>query len=241
MESTSYLPGMSFQQNLREGQLRSVDAARENGRTSLNIQLPTGYGKTITACAIYSSLKDAGRVNRLLYIVPTSAQLDQFVMDGKSDLLFSGVDGSRVICDVSYSATSAIKQHRTNKSQVFACTVQSLTNARGIIWDTIIEMMDTGRWMVCIDEYHHYGIDAHWGKQISKLNFAFRLAMSATPYRKDKDSAFGDPDVVVSYRDAVKQKAVKPLECHSYVYRVDAIGVDGSVRTYTTDELIEEA
>ena len=44
----------------------------------------------------------------------------------------------------------------------------------------------------------------------------FVLAMSATPYRKDQDEAFGKPDIEVSYREAaVKEGVLKRLECHS--------------------------
>jgi hypothetical protein len=64
--------------------------------------------------------------------------------------------------------------------------------------------------------------------------------MSATPYRPGDDSAFGKPDVTVTYRRAVKENAVKPLMCHGYTYRVDAID-NGDVVSYTTQELTDKA
>ena len=47
--------------------------------------------------------------------------------------------------------------------------------------------------------------------------------MSATPNRPGDDSAFGKPDVSVTYRRAVLEGSVKPMQCHAYTYRIDAI------------------
>ena len=242
MEPTSNMPRVSFRKKLRSGQRECIEKAAEQERTSLNAQLPTGYGKTFTAAAVFSILCQQGRVNRLLYIVPSKAQLDQFVSDGRSDFWAASLEGNTFVIDIARNPTDALKRHRNNINQIYACTIQGLTNKRSILWDTVVNLMSQGRWMIVIDEYHHYGLDAHWGIEIAKLNFVFRFAMSATPYRKDDDSAFGVPDVIVPYRIAVKEKAIKQLECHSYVYRVDTIDeTTGDVRTYTTDEIREEA
>jgi len=239
MESTSTLFPMPFQQTLREGQRQVVDFAQRHGVSEVNAQLPTGYGKTYTACSVYAVLKQQGRVNRVLYIVPSTGQLEQFVQDGASDLMNAGVDGSLAVVDVGYTGAVSIKHHRQDKAQVFAVTVQALTSGRA--WDTCRALMETGRWMVVVDEYHHYGLDAHWGRMVSKLNYVFRLAMSATPYRPDNDSAFGEPHVRLCYRNAVEEGRVKPLRLHSYVYRVDLVEAGGNVVSYTTEQLAAEA
>jgi len=242
MESTSSVHGLSLRKTPRKGQsavLKKI--ASDPDMATLNVQLPTGYGKTFAAALAYSYLKSIGKVNRMLYIVPTRAQLEQFVMDGKGDLKDAGVSGPKNVCDINYSPVVAIRQNRNDKTQVFATTVQALTNHGKTTWDLCAELMHQGLWMVVIDEYHHYGIDAHWGRETAKLKYNFRLTMSATPHRMNNDSAFGKPDIITTYREAVEEKAVKPLECHSYIYRIDAIMKDGEVKTYTTSELVEEA
>ena len=217
--------------------------ALKPGRTRLCAKLPTGYGKTFTAACVYSSLQAQGLVDRLLYLVPSTGQLDQFVSDGDSDLEAASVQGSHYICDIAFSgAAQAIKQHRKGSHQVFACTIQGLSSAgTGAI---VQSLMESGRWMICVDEYHHYGEDKTWGKSVLKLErlpqCKYLLAMSATPYRPDADSAFGEPEVAVSYRDAVKEKAVKPMTCHSYTYKIDAIE-EGDVVSYTTGEIVDAA
>lgn len=217
--------------------------ASEPGRSRLCAKLPTGYGKTFTASCVYSTLQASGLVDRLLYLVPSTAQLDQFVNDGHADLNAACVDGSHFICDIAFSgAAQAVKQHRQGTHQVFACTIQGLSAAgTGAI---VRSLMESGRWMICVDEYHHYGEEKTWGKTVLQLErlpqVKFLLAMSATPYRPDDDSAFGEPDVSVSYQNAVREHAVKPMTCHSYTYKIDAIE-NGDVVSYTTGEIVREA
>jgi superfamily II DNA or RNA helicase len=234
---------LSFRQDPRPGQRRVIGLAAEPGRTKLCAQLPTGYGKTFTSVAVYSTLQHQGRVDRLLYIVPSMGQLEQFVQDGATDLDAASVAGPAAVCDIAFfGAAQALKKHRQGACQVFACTIQGLSSVR--VKAIVNELMQSGRWMICVDEYHHYGIDKTWGTAVIDLvrlpACRFLLALSATPYRPDDDSAFGKPDIAVTYREAVKQNAVKPLECHSYTYRVDAIN-NGDVVSYTTQDLAEMA
>ena len=214
--------------------------AASRKRSQLIVQLPTGYGKTFTAASIYAKLQSQGRVNRLLYLVPSDAQLNQFVQEGKGDLIDAGVEGSHFVCDIAYSGSVvALRQHRMNTHQVFACTIQALTATR--VNSIVTELMQTGAWMIGVDECHHYGLEYLWGKTVLSLSRQFLLAMSATPYRSGNDSAFGEPDIAVSYRDAVKEGAVKPLTCHSYDYRIDALEENGEVSSYTISTIIDKA
>ena len=234
---------LPFKQDPRRGQREVIQCALEPKRRRLCAQLPTGYGKTFTAAAVYSRLKQKGIVDRLLYLVPTKAQLDQFVQDGPSDLDSACVSGVHYVCDVGFAgAAQSVRQHRTGSHQVFATTIQSLTTAA--TGSTIRELMVSGRWMICVDEYHHYGLEKTWGRSVLILEelptCEFLLALSATPYRQADDSAFGKPEVSVPYQRAVREKAVKPMRCHAYTYRIDAID-NGDVVSYTTEDLVREA
>ena len=237
------MSALSFRQNPRKGQRDVIELAEDLNRRRLCAQLPTGYGKTFTSACVFSTLQRQGRVDRLLYLVPSSGQLDQFVNDGASDLYAASVEGSPYICELAKDgAALAERKHRMGTHQVFVCTIQGLSTAgTGAI---IRSLMQTARWMICVDEYHHYGVDKTWGRSVIELerlpSCEFLLAMSATPYRPGDDSAFGKPDVSVSYRSAVTESAVKPLICHGYTYRVDAID-NGDVVSYTTQELTDKA
>ena len=227
-----------FEQQPRRGQLDAIEALAVNQR-QLNIKLPTGYGKTYTALSIYSVLRSLGEVNRLLVIFPTDAQLLQFEQSAGKAMKSCNIDAPRTVCDVRFFGAQAITKHQQNKCQVYGITVQSLIGSRGM--DNISTMLMRGRWMVVVDEYHHYGVDLPFGQAVNALSYEFLLCMSATPHRPGEDSAFGLPDMEVTYRQAVEQKAVKPLCGHSYNYKIDAITADNEVISFTTEELVAEA
>lgn len=239
-QSTSFMQEMSFKKEPRKGQKRVFSRVALNETLkNLNIQLPTGYGKSFVNAGVYSILKKQNRVNRLLVIVPTTAQKDQFIQDGPQDLYDAGAfkkkDQSAAVVDVGFFGLESIKKHRKGEREIFVITAQSLiTEGKGSI---VRDLMGTGRWMVTVDEYHHYGVEKAWGNSVSSLPCEFLLAMSATPYRKQNDSSFGVPDITVSYREAVEEYAVKPLRGHSYIYRLDLLDYENNIIHMTTDEL----
>jgi superfamily II DNA or RNA helicase len=252
MESSSFMQELSLEQAPRPGQEETLIKVSELDRTELNVKLPTGYGKTFTAYAAFNLLRKQGRADRMLWIVPTDAQAGQLVdncgdkEDGASgDYSKAGLRGLRQVVDLRAYGPMATKYSRKATHHVFVSTPQSLMQGNGQLVGR--ELTCDHKWMIVVDEYHHYGLtkdkqsDKVWSAAVKCLPYAFRLAMSATPNRPGDDGAFGSPDVSVSYRKAVDQRAVKPMRGHSYVYRVDAIGDDGDIVSYTTSELIAEA
>jgi superfamily II DNA or RNA helicase len=239
MEPSSDVPDLPFRKKLRKGQRKTLGEIP--GRRQVNVRQPTGYGKTFLAAIIYAVLKAVGRANRLLVIFPTDKQLDQFVKDGPSDLRDACVTGPLSVVDLRYYGTQALKKHKHDKAQVFVTTIQALAQNSGRVAEIVGELMRTGRWMVVVDEYHHYGVERTWGKAVLALHYEFLLCMSATPFRPGNDGAFGPPDVVVTYREALEELAVKPLWGHCYHYVVDVLQEGGDIRSYTTAELARAA
>lgn len=227
-----------FRHQPRPGQLRAFEHLLDCPRKAC-IKLPTGYGKTYTALGTYSILKDAGVVNRMLIIFPTDSQLQQFEKATPARLREYAIDGPPSVSDIRFFGAKAIEKHIGDKCQIYAITVQSLIGARGM--DNVNALLGKGRWLVVVDEYHHYGIDKPFGGAVNSLSYEFLLCMSATPYRPSNDSAFGAPSIEVKYREAVAEKAVKPLRGYAYHYRIDAIDESGDVVSYTTEELIAAA
>lgn len=207
----------------------------------MSIQLPTGYGKTYTALGVYSILKTLREVNRLLVVFPTDAQLEQFDQQTPSKWKSYAIDGSKQVTDIRAFKHVSIKRHRKSESQIFAITVQSLLGSNGnfIVSELMADPLST--WMVVVDEYHHYGIDKPFGTVVSELRPKFLLCMSATPFRPGADNAFGEPNVVVSYREAVEEHAVKPLVGHAYHYKIEVVDGEGRLETLTTQQIIERA
>jgi superfamily II DNA or RNA helicase len=239
MESSVVVCGVPFRKKPRSGQERAISAAADPSRSILNVQLPTGYGKTLVANGVYSVLRHQGRANRMMIIFPTEAQHEQYVQSAASDLIDVGLEGERVADMRFLSASRILNAHRKNTASIFAITIQSLISRSGL--DITARLMETGRWCVTIDEHHHYGEEAIWGKTVKQLSYQFLLAMSATPHRKDRDNAFGSPDIEVRYREAETEKAVKPLRGHAYHYRIDLIDKNGDIISMTPGEMVEEA
>lgn len=230
---------VSPRKNLRDGQAEVLKAALAKTDGVLSVQLPTGYGKTIAAAAVFAAKYGRGEVNRLLYVVPTTSQLNQFCTDGAGDFLDVGIAGAR-IQDVGTFPTQSVKEHRSNRTIVFAVTIQALATSPATA-SAVRELMTSGRWMVVIDEYHHYGEEKAWARAALSLPAVFVLAMSATPRRRENDGAIADPTVCVSYLSAFREKAVKELHLHAYDYKVDAITVNGEMLSFTTGTLAEAA
>jgi superfamily II DNA or RNA helicase len=239
MEPTSFVHQLSLGQTPRPGQEAVLTAASEKGRKQLNIKLPTGYGKTFTGYATFNLLRQAGVVDRLLLIAPTNAQVKQFVNNCEKDYKTAGLTGLRQVVDLRVYGDTAVKYNRKGSHIVYTTTPQALIQRTG--GGVVRDLLSGGKWMIIVDEYHHYGEAKEWGKTVKTLPCEFLLAMSATPNRPNEDGAFGDPDVSVTYTRAVDEKAVKPLVGHSYVYRIDAIDESGDVLSYTTTELSDMA
>ena len=122
MQSSSTVSGVSFRKELlRKGQIETFNHANVLTGQSLNVKLPTGYGKTLTACGVYSIRQRHHLASRLLYLVPSTTQLNQFVGGGPADLYDSGITGPREIMDIGYFPDSkVIDRHRKNESQIYA-------------------------------------------------------------------------------------------------------------------------
>jgi len=229
--------GVPFRKKPRDGQADVFKLIHETKSGRLNISLPTGYGKSFVGCGGYAIKKAKGDANRLLVVVTSAAQLAQFRDTGYLELADAGITDAKVV-NVGWFGIEALKMHRQNAAEIYVVTVQALAGSAGKV---VSQMMETGRWMIVIDEYHHYGIDKAWGEQVASLPAAFTLAMSATPHRKQNDSAFGACDYAVTYRKAEKEGAVKELCGHSYTYRLDLLDEKGGIEVVTTGELAEMA
>lgn len=239
MEHASALPEMSWQKNLRSGQRKTVDLFGP-GKTKVVTQLPTGYGKTLTAACCYLQAKATIGVNRVLYIAPKSGQVTQ-AADEFPRAIQNIVGGSPKSHVVGENPITALKAHRKQAAEIFITTVQALVTSEAT-FSAVMDMLATGRWMIVIDEHHHYGDleDSAWTKKVLGLPALAVLAMSATPSRSDGSSPIGEPDVKVKYREALAENAVKKLNLHVYEYRIDAITVNGDVIPFTTSDLFRE-
>jgi len=246
MQHASDMPAVSLLENiirrlaeqgkaLRPGQMSCLDYVNKNPDIeSVAFELVTGYGKSWVAVAVYGLIREQGRVNRLLMIVPTGAQRDQYAANFAADADLLGVNMSRVrVCGPS----SSIRESALNTAEVFITTIQSIHADPGYYAD----LMEKGKWAICFDEFHRYRNGGEWGSAISNLPpYVARFGLSGTPTRTDKkDTFFGAPAVIVGLRDARKEGAIRGLSVHIEKYALD-ISMGGEHMHLTTKNIAEQ-
>jgi len=229
----------------RPGQSRLIEWLLDHVESALRlcVRWPGGYGKTIGIALAYMILRQFGRVNRLLVVVANDQQRAQFRRDFPTTCKRIGLP-IKGECVWEFNKTAlALRTSMLNRCEVFVVTIQMVSATNKKATDSLLDLLGDGNhWMLAADEYHHYAQEKDWGKSLQRVceNVRFSLAMSATPTRDGTGTIFGEPDLVVTYRQAVDQGAVKKLWLKRYHYTVKATTGDGGEVEYTTDELRQQ-
>lgn len=243
MEHASHLHSVSSSENgsglkLRKGQERLRDYIEKNpGESLVNVQFPTGYGKTVAFAVAYNEYRSMQIVNRAVVVVPTTTQRIQYEKDFGAACAKVGIDGGgkvkRIDCD-----TATLRYHKNNMADVFVIGVGKLIQNLGYMRD----LMAKGKWLLVADEHHHYAPDMPWGDAVRELmEMSERtLAMSATPYRNGGDlSIFGRPTdgLRITLKEASDEHAIKRIKANIEHYFVDVVDRHGEVTRITTESL----
>lgn len=202
---------------LRKGQRAIFDIIATRGHIEKEnlVVLPTGYGKSFVALIAYKTLKDMGIVDRLLLVVPTNVQQNQYVKNLKSDARLLNIDLVDVV--MIEKDPYEISLSRANKSDVFVTTVQKLADV-----EYYYNLTKTHKWFVVADEMHHYAESSSWTKGFDNLKYERILGMTATPLRKDKKKLLvnKEPDVFVTVNEAIEEGALRPFRLETGDYEV---------------------
>jgi superfamily II DNA or RNA helicase len=234
---------------LRKGQRKLIEyVSTHPDQTIYNGVLPTGYGKSLAAEAICDVLKQQGRANRFLFVVPTDTQREQYATGIARDVDLMSLnlkllrqeasDGIVYHIPVVLSQTVAdLRAHRENRCEVYITTIQSIHANRG--WYS--DFMASGVWCVFADEYQKLNREdgAKWGRALEALHYSVLFGLTATPVRTDrKQTVFAskEPDVSVAFKDAYMEQAIRRVVAHIEHYFVDVEMNDEIVRI-TTDNI----
>lgn len=228
---------------LRPGQQDCLDCIQQNPKQSEFVfVLPTGYGKSFVTLLSYQMTRLQGRCNRLLIVVATGVQRQQYAKDLAKDAQTLGIDllGHPYCARECNGQSWVIKASYKNQCEVFVTTVQSLNPKNiGFYYD----LMEKGDWMIVADEAHHYSDQNTWGKAIAQLQSKVRIGLTATPSRSDNQNLVvgggRDYDVEVTVKEAIEQGALRPFRLEVGDYEVD-LTIEGVTKAYTLGELQEE-
>jgi hypothetical protein len=211
----------------------------------LNIQWPTGYGKSIGMALAWKHCWEAGIANRFLIVVANDIQREQVKQDFESECGIVGAPCCGGVWEFDRDASTQ-RASKKRESTIFVCTVHQMHASVGESKDGYNALSDLlkrngTQWMIAFDEYQHYGTGMAWGDsaEIAMKHSSFNMAMSATPYRRGASTVFGEPELVVSYANAAESNEVKRMICESYGYKVTVLREGHDPKDYTTEELLQ--
>lgn len=213
--------------------------------------LPTGYGKSDAALGAYLIMREQQRVNRMLIVVPTDTQRQQYANDLLESAGRLGAD-LRTFKDVNdrgQTSAACLVRHEPyvwrlsleNQCEIFITTVQSVLAAGGFFYT---QLMQKGRWLVFFDEYHKLSREesAQWGRAARGIEGEITIGLTATPVRSDGTRTIFDEfpvDVTVSFRQAYLENAVRGVVAHVEHYFVEMEDEEGVVRRVATEDLAD--
>jgi len=206
----------------------NVDLHKKN---SFFAHLCTGYGKTLLSYGMFAVLKSRGLVDCMLVLVPGDDQRTQFVDDAEDARLLIGVDAKPWVAEKQTREIIGVKR---GDIDVLVATYQQLSDG------FFNEVFEGKRVFLVADECHH--LAKTWGHNTSNLKREATLFLSATPVRNDEKKLANvpdTPDVLVSYREAYKEKVVRRIygEIDHFTVHVTC---DGEKKTLTTKDLRDD-
>ena len=265
MESSSAMSSVSLSKNgkgkkwalpagvtLRKGQQKCIDYVLScPDQASYLFQLPTGYGKTYVAALLIQALRDQQRAKRFVVVVPNVTLLDQMVKEGALAKACErlNVKLSGEVMSASEPLLMARLKGGKKVPEVIVTTIQGLSSTSGkdgiggISSQNVRKFCEGDDVAWICDEAHHYGAENLWGQSISSHDPKVTVGLTATPIRGDKKATiFGDrsPDVVITMKEAVKEKAIRDLQYIKSSYSVD-IAKGTEIVTMSLHDIAREA
>lgn len=148
--------------------LKRIDALAENGKRGYSVEACPGAGKTRLAIAVAQQQQLS-----IVHVVPSSSLVDQAI-------------DAYAKAGIALRDATNIQGNGPWRSDVdgIACTYQKLASDGGELMRTLINDVPT---IVILDEIHHAGDEASWGKAVIHACQAAQsiLVLSGTPWRSD--------------------------------------------------------
>lgn len=209
--------------NLRECQrIPVLDWARRQPDDFLAVITPGG-GKTRLAAATAYGALDGGFVPRIAVNVPTTALKKQWT----DEFAAAGIH-----LDPNYRTGARLSRDLHGIAVTYAQLCEDPDAFRRIFDNSLIFN----------DEIHHASVDSVWGKALeaASTKAKHRHHLSGTPFNTKyhkiahlqyDSSGYVVADYVYSYRDALRDKIVRPIVAYPQGATVEWIGADGVKRT----------
>jgi superfamily II DNA or RNA helicase len=195
---------------LREWQQRAKEKFLACGKPDFLLSATPGAGKTRFALDLARDLLTAGQIERVIVVVPSDTLRQQWADQGDS----YGIPLMPVSDPADY-----------DKTGYRGCVITYQQLRYGAASVRRVTRVPT---LAILDEIHHAGQGRMWGDDLREAagNATYRLALTGTPWRRDKVSPMpfveydGDGKVIVDYAyeygEAVADGVCRPIEFHAY-------------------------
>lgn len=205
--------GSSHMSTLRQWQQDAIEKYYEHGGRDFLASATPGAGKTRFALALAQQLLDAGTVRRIAVVVPTDALRQQWADAAGA----AGISLMPVSESTDYDKAGYVG---------YVATYMQLAVGAG----ADLARRASGRHPTAafLDEIHHAGESRSWGDGLlgAYEHATTRVALTGTPWRKDKDHpipfvSYDDDgtvkvDATYEYGSAVADGVCRPIEFHAY-------------------------
>lgn len=198
--------------------MKSMDHAFELGKKRFLIELPTGTGKTDLICLYIKRLIEAGRAERVLFLVDRD-QLAQQAIGAINDLL-----GDQFPCYWRKAGTGKLEK------QITVCLLQTMIG--------VCHEYTSGYFDVVIADECHRSIYGAWQTALTRFN-ALHIGLTATPARYIErntlefyDCKEDTPDFAYPIADALRDHYLIPYKFASGITHIIAEGADKDEETY---------
>jgi len=199
--------------NLRLWQLDALQTFYDQGQPQdFLVSATPGAGKTTFALKLSADLKSERAIRRIVVIVPTDALRRQWADAGTQ----FGLELLPIALPTDYGKRGY---------DGYVATYHQIATGAGA---DMVRDLTKNSTMVVLDEIHHAGDNKSWGEGLAQAAelASYRLALTGTPWRKDRNSPIPfvqyDTEGVVKvdaqyeYGAAVADGVCRRVEFHSY-------------------------
>jgi superfamily II DNA or RNA helicase len=197
---------------MRTWQRQAMETFRARKQQDFLLAATPAAGKTWVSLSLAKQLLGEGTVEKIIMVVPTDALRQQWVDDAAK-------------CGLSLMPVRGPEDYE--KAGYQGCVATYAQVAQGVGFEQVRHLTRVPT-LAILDEIHHAGDDKAWGKGLRGAleKATYRLALTGTPWRKDRGSQIPfvtydenervRPDYEYKYGEAVADGVCRRVEFHAY-------------------------
>jgi type I restriction enzyme R subunit len=208
--------------NLRNYQIeciKAIDEEIEKGRRRMFIEMATGTGKTLTMVVSVGRLMEAGKAQKILFLVD------------RNELAVQAHDAFKKFLGKDFPVTIIKHRKIALENQIFVATLQTMFN--------IYSNCETGFFDLIISDECHRSIYGEWKAVLSHFD-AVQIGLTATPakfMKRNTAEYFGEPIYKYDIKQGIKEGFLSTYRIRRIETNVDRDGLQYDGIDYKPSDL----